>query len=119
MIKDNTPDEFEFLGVEVKVVVDRPIRSLHPEHGFKYEVNYGFVPNTVGGDGEEIDAYIIGESDQLKQFTGIVKAVIIRENDVENKLVVVKSEYQLEKSEVRKLTHFQEKFFNSEIVLLK
>ena len=43
-----------FLGKEVEVVIDRLLGSEHPKHGFLYEVNYGFVPNTKAPDGEEI-----------------------------------------------------------------
>ena len=32
--------------------------SKHPKHGFIYPVNYGFVPGVIGGDGEELDAYL-------------------------------------------------------------
>ena len=24
-------------------------------------LNYGFIPNTISGDGEELDAYLLGE----------------------------------------------------------
>jgi inorganic pyrophosphatase len=44
----------------VKVIVDRPLVSRHPEHGFIYPVNYGYIPGTLTGDGEEIDTYILG-----------------------------------------------------------
>ena len=36
----------QYLGKDVKVVMDRPLGSKHPKHGFKYEVNYGFVKNS-------------------------------------------------------------------------
>lgn len=52
----------DYLGKKVKVVVDRPLGSIHPEHhNIYYMVNYGYIPDTVSGDGKEIDAYIIGE----------------------------------------------------------
>ncbi|MEG2737636.1 MAG: hypothetical protein RR950_01130, partial [Clostridium sp.] len=44
---------------------------------------YGFVANTVSGDGEEIDAYIIGEFESLEDY---VVAIINREDDVMDKL---------------------------------
>lgn len=50
-----------YLGKFVKVKIDRPLGSKHPKHNFIYPLNYGFIPNTIAGDGEEIDAYIIGE----------------------------------------------------------
>ena len=27
----------------------------HPNYGFIYPVNYGYIPSTVSGDGEELD----------------------------------------------------------------
>nr|WP_243116485.1 hypothetical protein [Fonticella tunisiensis] len=39
-------------------------------------------------DGEEVDAYIIGEFQPLKEFEGVVIAIIHRKNDIEDKLVV-------------------------------
>ena len=41
----------EYIGQKVKVVMDRPLGTTHPKHGFVYEVNYGYIPNTVSGDG--------------------------------------------------------------------
>ena len=35
-----------FIGQKVNVIVDRPLGSKHPNHGFIYEVNYGYIPNT-------------------------------------------------------------------------
>ena len=43
-----------YIGKTVKVKIDRPLHSLHPKHGFVYELNYGFIPNTVSGDGDFI-----------------------------------------------------------------
>lgn len=53
-------DSKMFLGKEVVVKTDREMGSKHPKHGFIYPLNYGYIPNTVSGDGEELDAYIIG-----------------------------------------------------------
>ena len=40
--------------------MDRPLGCKHPKYGFIYPVNYGYVPKTVSGDGEEWDAYVLG-----------------------------------------------------------
>lgn len=60
----------EFLGKIVKVKIDRPLNSKHPKHGFVYEVNYGFVPDTKAPDGEEIDAYVLGVNEPIDEFSG-------------------------------------------------
>ena len=36
----------QYLGKEVSIIIDRPLGSKHPKHGFVYEVNYGYVPGT-------------------------------------------------------------------------
>ena len=50
----------DFLGKEVEVIMDRKLGTLHPKHGFTYMLNYGYIPNTISGDGEELDAYVLG-----------------------------------------------------------
>lgn len=106
----------EYLGKMVDVVVDRPLGSKHPEYGFIYPVNYGYVPGTVAGDGEQIDAYILGKFEPIEKFRGRVIAVIKRKNDNEDKLVVAKTLNSYGKQEIRALTEFQERFFDTEII---
>ena len=105
-----------FLGTEVTVQMDRPMGSTHPKHGFLYPVNYGFVPNTKAPDGEEIDAYVLEVFEPVDVFTGICIAIIKRENDDDDKLVIVPKDVFLTKEEIRTLTSFQEQFFKSTIV---
>ena len=107
------------LGKIVTVTVDRPLGSFHPEHhDLYYPINYGFIEGTLAADGEEEDAYILGVSEPLTKFTGRVIAVIIRENDIENKWVVGPENTSFSKEEIIKQTYFQEKFFKSKIILL-
>ncbi len=106
----------EYLGREVKATMDRPLGSKHPQHNFIYPINYGYIPDTVSGDGEAIDAYIIGEFEPLKFYTGYVVAIINRRNDDEDKLVVCKSLDLYNRDQIRALTEFQERFFESDII---
>lgn len=53
------PNAQKYLGKTVKISIDRPLGSKHPQYGFSYSVNYGFVPGTISGDGEELDAYAL------------------------------------------------------------
>lgn len=71
----------KYLGKKIELVIDRPIGSKHPEYGFAYEVNYGYVPGTKAPDGEEIDAYYIGEDKLLESAQGKCVAVIKRKDD--------------------------------------
>ena len=104
------------IGKEITVVMDRPLGSKHPKWGFYYPCNYGYIPNTISGDGEELDAYVLGEYKPLKTYTGIVKAIIHRVDDDDDKLVVMSAENNYTDDQIRAMTEFQEKFFKSEII---
>lgn len=108
----------EWIGHNVTVVMDRPLGTRHPVHGFVYPLNYGYIPNTVSGDDEELDAYILGIYHPLEIFTGKVIAIIHRLNDNDDKLIVVGTDevclYSDEK--IRRLVKFQEQFFDSIII---
>lgn len=107
----------EYLGKIVDIVMDRPLGTKHPKHNFIYPLNYGYIPKTISGDGEEIDAYVIGEFEPLEKFNGYVVAVIKRENDVEDKLVVCKEHDKYSKEQIQALVEFQERFFKSTIIM--
>ncbi|SDY17362.1 inorganic pyrophosphatase [Evansella caseinilytica] len=103
-----------YLNKRIKVKVDRPLGSKHPQHNLIYPVNYGYLPNTLSGDWEEIDAYILGEFDPLETFTGKVIAIVKRNDDVEDKLVVSNKHYTTE--QISALIEFQERFFKTRII---
>lgn len=106
----------QHLNQTVTVKIDRPLGSTHPKHGFSYEVNYGFVPDTKAPDGEEIDAYVLGVDQPLQDFVGRCVAVVHRLNDNDDKLVVVPEGKEISDEEIKRLTNFQEKFFESVIL---
>ena len=54
-------NSIDYLGKKVTLKIDRPLGTRHPQHGFIYMLNYGYVPDTISGDDEELDAYLIGE----------------------------------------------------------
>ena len=64
----------DYLGKIVNVTMDRPLGSKHPKHGFIYPVNYGYIPNTISGDGEELDAYVLGVHEPLETFEGNIRS---------------------------------------------
>ena len=110
-------EPFSFLGKRVRITVDRPLGSRHPQHGFIYPLNYGFLPGTRSADGEELDAYVLGVAKPLEHFEGICIAVIHRLNDDDDKMVVVPPGQRFTRAEIRALTSFQERWFNSELHL--
>ena len=109
-------DSKEYLGKKVFVKMDRPLGCKHPKHGFVYPVNYGFIPNTISGDGEELDAYVLGVHEPLENYEGYVKAIIHRINDNDDKLVVMPKDKDYTDDQIRALTEFQEQYFKSEII---
>ena len=110
----------DFLCKSVAVTIDRLLQSKHPKHGWEYQLNYGFIPDTISPDGEELDAYIIGTLEPLKKFTGNCIAVIHRLDDNDDKLVVVTDDYlNITDEEIRQHAHFQEQWFTSEIIRCK
>ena len=106
----------KYLNTIVTVKMDRPLGSTHPKHGFIYPVNYGYIPNTISGDGEELDAYVLGEHKPLDEFEGEVIAIIHRTNDNDDKLVVMEKGRNYTDDQIRALTEFQERFFESVII---
>ena len=74
------------------------------------------MPNTLSGDGEELDAYVLGINEPLETFTGNCIAIIHRTNDNDDKLVVVPKNKTFTNEEIKELTNFQEKYFTSIIL---
>lgn len=111
----------DFLNQTLTVTVDRPLGSQHPSHGFIYPLNYGYISGVIlpDGDGEALDAYLLGVFEPVQQFTGIVIAVIHRTDDNDDKLVVAPAGISYSDEQIRALTEFQERFFASEILRAK
>ena len=105
-----------YIGKTVSVIVDRQMGSKHPKHRFTYPINYGYVPNTISGDGENLDCYILGVFEPIESFTGKCIAIIHRLNDNDDKLVLVPEDKKYTNDEIRVLTEFQERFFESVII---
>ena len=106
------------LGEKVKVTVDRPLGSCHPNHPeLVYKLNYGYIEGIIAPDGEEQDCYIIGVREPVQSFDGEIIAVIHRINDVEDKWVAAPEGEVFFKEEIEKQTDFQEKFFETEIII--
>lgn len=105
----------DYLNKEVEVTIDRKLGTKHPKHGFMYMLNYGYIPNTISGDGEELDAYLVGEFEPVESSKGKVIAIIHRTNDNDDKLIVSVNGKNYTDEQIRALTEFQEQYFESEI----
>lgn len=97
-------------------MIDRSLGSRHPQHGFLYLLNYGYLPEVIAPDGEELDAYVLGVFEPVEQFEGRCIAVVHRLDDDEDKLVVAPEGRGYSDEQILALTEFQERFFQPVIL---
>ncbi len=107
-----------FLGKTVTMKVDRPIGAIHPKHDkLIYPINYGYIKGEIAPDGEELDVYLLGVDEVVTSYTGKIIAIIHRENDAEDKLVMAPSDQKFTAKAIKDRTHFQEQYYTSTIQL--
>lgn len=105
----------DYIGKMLNVIIDRPFGSKHPKHGFIYPVNYGYLPNTVSGDNEEIDCYVLGVFEPINEFYGKCIAVLHRTNDDDDKLIITDGKNYSDDA-INALVEFQERYFKHIII---
>lgn len=105
-----------YLGSVITVTIDRPLGSRHPQHGFIYSLNYGFLPGVLSGDGEALDAYVLGVFEPQPNFTGRCIAVLERLDDQDDKLILAPQGVDYSDDQIRALVEFQERFFHSRLI---
>ncbi len=116
MMKKESPRSF--LGKTVDILIDRPLGSVHPKYpNLVYPINYGYIPGVFGGDGEELDVYLLGVYTTVKEYTARIIGIVHRDNDVEDKLIAAPEGMQFTKEEIEQAVHFQEQYFESEVYL--
>lgn len=106
----------QYLNQIIRIKIDRELGTKHPKHGYIYPVNYGFIPNTISGDGEEIDCYLLGVFEPVKEYEGKCIAIIHRTNDDDDKLIIVPKEKNYSNEAIEALVEFQEKYFKHDII---
>lgn len=105
-----------YLGKMVDIQIDRPLGSVHPKHpDLVYPINYGYIPNVLGGDGEELDVYLLGVTVPVIEYTARVIGIIHRHNDMEDKLVAAPEGMHFTQVEIANAVHFQEQYYEMEI----
>lgn len=104
----------EYLGKNVKIVIDQPFGSIYQDT--LYELNYGYVPNTKAPDGEGLDAYYLSSKEPLKEAEGECIAIIHRLDDDDDKLILSKDGEQFSNEQIEILVNFREKFFQHIII---
>ena len=102
-----------YLGKIVHVEIDRPIGYVHHKatYSLTYPINYGYIPGVLGGDGEELDVYVMGVDQPISDFDGRIIGIVFRENDVEDKLIAAPVECRFSEKEIADAIRFQEQYY--------
>ena len=107
----------KMIGKDVEVYIDRSIGSTHPKYNnIIYPVNYGYMKEITAVDGDYQDVYVLGEENKIDYCVGKVYAVVERDNDVEDKLIVTTDDRDYSIEEIKAKIDFQEKYFKYKIV---
>ena len=106
-----------YLGKTVDIKIDRPIGYVHKKENYSltYPINYGYIPGILGGDGEELDVYLLGVNEPVTEYTARIIGIAHRENDVEDKLVAAPIDSVFYQNEIAGAIHFQEQYYKTEI----
>lgn len=109
-----------YLGQIVDIEIDRPIGYVHQKEKYSltYKINYGYIPGVLGGDGEELDVYLLGVDEPVDRYTVQIIGIVHRHNDIEDKLVAAPVGVKFTKSEIEAAVHFQEQYYDTELETL-
>ena len=103
----------KYLGKTVEIKIDRPVGYVHKKEKYSltYPINYGYIPGVLGGDGEELDVYLLGVERAVEEYTAKIIAIVYRYNDVGDKLVAAPEGMVFTKEEITAAVHFQEQYY--------
>lgn len=106
-----------YLGKTVKIEIDRPIGYIHKKEKYTltYPINYGYIPNVLGGDGEELDVYLLGVNEPVEEYTCKIIGAVKRKNDVEDKLIAAPEGVSFTAEEAYEQIKFQEQWYDTEV----
>ena len=107
-----------YLGKIVEIGIDRPIGYVHRkgEKTLVYPINYGYIPDVLGGDGEELDVFLVGVDVPVSSYTGRIIGIAYRADDVEDKLIMAPDGVLFDAEEMAEAVRFQEKYYHTTIV---
>ncbi len=104
----------DVLGKTATVIVDRPYGSFHPYYGdVQYTANFGYVDNMT--DDVFQDAYVYGPEEPVETFTGIVIAVLYRNNSHQS-VWIVSGSGQYDRQDVMNAVGSTEQFTDTRII---
>lgn len=106
-----------YLGKCVTIEIDRPVGYVHHkgEKTLVYPINYGYIPGILGGDGEELDVYLVGVDGAASVYTGQIVGIVYRSNDVEDKLIMAPTGRCFTAEELAHAVYFQEKYYKTTV----
>jgi len=109
-----------YLGKTVRIEIDRPVGYVHKKekYSLKYNINYGYIPNVTGGDGEDLDVYLLGVREPVTEYTGKIIGIAHRRNDVEDKLIMVPEGVTMTREQIAEEIYFQEKYYDTYVQVL-
>ena len=109
-----------YLGKTVTIGIDRPIGYVHvkEKYSLTYKINYGYIPGVLGGDGEELDVYLLGVQEPVEEYTARIIGIVHRENDVEDKLVAAPEGVSFTAEEIYEAVRFQEQYYDSHVQVM-
>lgn len=104
-----------YLGKVVDIEIDRPIGYVHKKEKYDliYPINYGYIPGVLGGDGEELDVYLMGVDKPISACTCCIIGIVYRKNDVEDKLIAAPVGVRFTAEEIATAIHFQEQYYDT------
>lgn len=110
-----------YLGKTITIKIDRPIGYVHKKENYSltYPINYGYILGVIGGDGEELDVYLLGVNEPVREYTARIIGIVYRHNDVEDKLIAAPDGMVFTKEEIENQIHFQEQYYETEIEVIK
>ena len=107
----------KYLGKTVRIVIDRPVGYVHKKDKYTlvYPINYGFIPGVPGGDGEDLDVYLLGVPGPVAEYEAKIIGAVRREDDVEDKLIAAPEGVSFTADEMAAAVEFQEKYYRSTV----
>jgi len=109
-----------YLGKTVHIGIDRPIGYVHHKEKYDlvYPINYGYIPGVLGGDAEELDVYLLGVDEAVKEYDAKIIGAVFRTDDVEDKLIGAPDGMTFTEEEIREAVRFQEQYHTSYIEVI-
>ena len=109
-----------YLGKTVHIEIDRPVGYVHHKEKYDliYPINYGYIPGVLGGDAEELDVYLLGVTEPVKEYDAHIIGAVFRTDDVEDKLVGAPESMTFTKEEIAEAVRFQEQYHESRVEVI-